>query len=90
MRYAKIMRGGILVKSSLFEGAKLLVDSMPEYREGYKPVGHYVETDDAITMVWDYVPYTDDELAEIASMPEPEPTIEDKAEAYDILIGEVE
>lgn len=28
------------------------------------------------------------ELVELPPMPEPEPTIEDKAEAYDILIGD--
>ena len=30
------------------------------------------------------------ELFGISPMPEPEPTIEDKAEAYDILVGEQE
>ena len=76
MRYGKFLQNGILMSDKPFEGSKPVNEAQPEELEGmqYVPTS-WKETDTEIVREWILEPLPD------------EPTIEDKAEAYDILMG---
>ena len=91
MKYAKFIAKGIFVKFEPFEGAKQLVETEPEFMYGYRPVRSFVESEDKIEAVWDYIKLTEEEMREIEEEQRnsdmDEPVEVDKAEAYDIIIG---
>lgn len=83
MQYAKIIENGVLIKNKPANGYKPVEEIAPEDREGFVPVSHYEDRGDKVVTVWDYV--------ELPPVEEPDvPTTADKAEAYDILMGEEE
>ena len=86
MRFAKILKKGVLVKSVPFDGAKPLVESVPEIRRGFRAVMSYEETESSIRTIWDYIALSDEEMQEIeeeeASKPLAEPTDEEALTRY--------
>ena len=62
MRFAKILKKGVLVKSVPFDGAKPLVESVPEIRRGFRAVMSYEETESEIRTIWDYIALSDEEI----------------------------
>lgn len=64
MAYAKIVKKGVLVREEPFDGAKPLVNSYPEQREGFKTTSAYVDEGDVITVRWTYTEMTEEEKRE--------------------------
>ena len=86
MRFAKILKKGVLVKSVPFDGAKPLVESVPEIRRGFRAVMSYEETESSIRTTWDYFALSDEEMRTIeeeeAGKPLAEPTDEEALTRY--------
>ena len=75
--YGKISNGCCTIYNRQVSGSKPIVETTPEKRDGYYAVFRWIDAGEAITQEWIYKKYDTP----------PEPTAEDKAEAYDILMG---
>lgn len=69
MAYAKIVKKGVLVREEPFDGAKPLVNTYPEQREGFKATSAYVDDGDVITVRWAYTEMTEEEKRESEACP---------------------
>lgn len=76
MRYGKFLKNGILMSDMPFDGSKTVNETPPKAPDGmqYVPTG-WKDTENEIVREWLLEPLPS------------EPTIEDKAEAFDILTG---
>lgn len=81
MRYGKLISGGMLERDYPADGYKPIIDTPPETPDGFRAVCSYVDDEDAIRPVWEYIELTEEEKEEI------EQRGIDNAEAFDILFG---
>lgn len=64
MAYAKIVSKGVLVREKPFDGAKPLVNTPYEHRDGFRGVSEFIDNGEGIVEVWRYIELTDEEKPE--------------------------
>lgn len=84
MAYAKTVGKGVLVRETPFDGAKPLVNTTYEHRDGFRGVSEFVDDGENIVEVWSYIELTDEEKAEEQEMANNHPSNE---EVLDIIFG---
>jgi hypothetical protein len=84
MAYAKIVGKGVLVREKPFDGAKPLVNTPYEHRDGFRGISEFVDNGESIVEVWSYIELTDEEKAEEQEMANNHPTTD---EILNIIMG---